>query len=169
MSFSREFPALLSELHQLEFDYADGEGMDFEPYDKFQSPEENADWIRAWTGNDKLTGEEYRVFGQDGSGGLAAFWMVRHGKAILDQPIVFFDSEGDLGVVAKNFQDYLWLLAGGLGPYEAMSGYKRTPVDRFTEFAMKHAASAKKSPADVIAGAKAEFPKFEEDIRALCK
>jgi hypothetical protein len=169
MSFAREFPALLKELHQLEFDYADGDGMDFEPYDQFHPAEENADWIRCWTGNPELTGEEYRIFGQDGTGGYAAFWLVRHGKSILEQPIVFFDSEGDLGVVARNFQDYLWLLAGGVGPYEAIHGYKRGPVERFTEFAMKHAASAKKTPGDVLAAARAEFPKFEEDVRALCK
>ena len=169
MSFSREFPALLSQLHQLEFDYQGGEGMDFEPYDKFQSAEENASWMQAWTGNKQLTGDEYRVFGQDGTGGLAAFWMVRHGKGILDQPIVFFGSEGELGVVAKNFEDYLWLLAGGQGPYEAISGYKRTPVERFAAFATQHASGAKKTPGDVMAAAKAEFPKFEEDVRALCK
>ena len=32
-----QFPNLLTELHQLEFDYADGEGIDFEPYQTFMS------------------------------------------------------------------------------------------------------------------------------------
>jgi hypothetical protein len=63
--------------------------MDFEPYDSFQSAEENADWIHAWTGNQTLDGAEYRIFGQDGTGGLAAIWIARAGAPLLDQPIVF--------------------------------------------------------------------------------
>lgn len=52
----QKFPALLSALHLLEFDYADGEGIDFEPYDEFLAPDEVTDWFRAWTGNSNLTG-----------------------------------------------------------------------------------------------------------------
>ena len=168
-SFSRELPPVLQQLNALEYDYADGEGIDFEPYEEFQSAEENTSWIRAWTGNEALTGAEYRVFGQDGTGGLAAIWMVRKEKPLLDQPIVFFGSEGELGVVASSFEDYLWLLAGGVGPAEAISGYDRKPNETFTEFATKHAKGQKKTAGDVLASAKTEFPKFEEQIRALRK
>jgi hypothetical protein len=168
-NFSRELPPVLKELNALEYDYADGEGMDFEPYEEFQSAEENASWIRAWTGNKELTGAEYRIFGQDGTGGLAAIWLAREGKSLLEQPIVFFGSEGELGVVASTFDDYLWLLAGGVGPLEAVSGYGREPNATFTEFATKHAKGQKKTAGDVLASAKAAFPKFEEQIRALCK
>jgi hypothetical protein len=101
------FPPLLAELHKLEFDYADGEGIDFEPYTEFLSAEDTKSWIQAWTGNNSLEGHEYRIFGQDGSGGYAALWCVRAEQAILEQPIVFFGSEGDLGIVASNFADYL--------------------------------------------------------------
>ena len=80
-------PAVLRELHTLEFHYADGEGIDF---------------------------------GQDGSGGYVAFWLIRLGEDLLRQPIVYFGSEGEIGVVAANFSDYLWLLAGGIGPVEAI-------------------------------------------------
>ena len=79
--FERTFPTLLIQLHQLEFDYDDGNGIDFEPYQEFQSAKDTGDWIKAWTGNHDLTGAEYRIFGQDGSGGYAAFWLVRDGKA----------------------------------------------------------------------------------------
>jgi hypothetical protein len=169
--FDTTFPALLSELHELEFDYAAGEGMDFEPYEEFQSAEQNATWIQAWTGNSELDPREYRIFGADGTGGNAAFWLVRPTKDVLEQPIVFFGSEGEIGVVARNFHEYLWLLADGVGPYEAISygGEKRKPAPDFAAFAQKHASKAKMSAQEVVAAAKKEFPDFEEKIGALCR
>jgi len=170
--FDVKFPKLLTQLHQLDFDYDEGDGIDFEPYQEFQSADDNADWIKAWTGNQELDGAQYRVFGQDGTGGYAAFWLVRNDKPILEQPIVFFGSEGELGVVARDFNDYLWLLAAGIGPYEAISygaDDEREAVAELSDFAAKHAAPQKKSAAEVLAAARAEFPDFEKDIRALCK
>jgi hypothetical protein len=169
--FARAFPAVLRELHALPFEYDGGEGIDFEPYDEFMSPEDNTSWIRAWTGNQDLTGHEYRVFGQDGTGGYAAFWLVRPGADLLEQPIVFFGSEGELGVVAKDFNDYLWVLAHGAGPLEAVSygGETSKPNDAFAKFATQHAPKAKKTAKLAIAAAKKEFPRFEEQIRSLVK
>jgi hypothetical protein len=163
------FPPLLAELHKLEFDYADGEGIDFEPYTEFLSAEDTKSWIQAWTGNNSLEGHEYRVFGQDGSGGYAAFWCVRAEQAILEQPIVFFGSEGDLGIVASNFADYLWLLAGGIGPFEAVAYpvVEKPPNPTFTAFATQHAIAAKKPPSEVLLAASAEFPTFKEDVKLL--
>lgn len=169
--FDRTLPPALAALHRLEFDYADGDGVDFEAFDEFQSARDNQSWIRAWTGNNKLTGAEYRIFGQDGTGGYAAFWLVRPGAALLAQPIVFFSSEGELAVVAADFADYVWLLAGGLGPYEAavQPDLDRAPNEAFTAFAREHAAAAEKSPREVLARAQAEFPDFEATLRALCR
>jgi hypothetical protein len=169
--FETAFPLLLAELHKVPFEYAGGEGIDFEPYEEFQSTTENASWIQAWTGNSDLTGSEYRIFGQDGTGGYAAFWLVRPNAELLDQPIVFFGSEGELGLVAKNFADYLWLLAGGFGPYETIAypDLEREANGSFTAFAKDHAAPAKKPPGEVIAEARREFPNFEKDVRALCR
>src|SRR5690242_4705633 len=152
MSFDVKFPKVLAQLHQLEFDYDEGDGIDFEPYQEFQSADDNADWIRAWTGNKSLDGAEYRVFGQDGTGGYAAFWLVRKDKPILEQPIVFFGSEGELGVVARDFNDYLWLLAGGVGPYEAVSygADEEEEIAEFAQFAAKNAPAQKKSAAEVL-------------------
>ena len=61
--FEVTFPTLLMQLHQLEFDYDDGDGIDFEPYQEFQSAKDTGDWIKAWTGNHDLRGSEYRIFG----------------------------------------------------------------------------------------------------------
>jgi hypothetical protein len=165
------FPTLLMQLHQLEFDYDDGEGIDFEPYQEFQSAKDTGDWIKAWTGNHDLGASEYRIFGQDGSGGYAAFWLVRDGKPILEQPIVFFGSEGEVGVVARDFYDYLWLLAAGIGPCEAVIGAEdeREPIAHFVAFAGKHAEAQKKTAAEVLTAAHSEFPDFEKDLRALCR
>lgn len=169
MSFDRTFPPLLAKLHELPFDY--DQGIDFEPYDQFQPAEENVEWIRAWTGNQELDGAEYRIFGMDGSGGLAALWLVRKDADLLDQPVVFFGSEGELGAVAYDFADYLWLLADGVGPYEAVSYGAESPKPNaaFSAFATEHAPAAKKTGAQVLARAREAFPTFADDFMALSR
>jgi hypothetical protein len=164
------FPTILSDLHELPFDYEDGKGIDFEPYEEFDSEESTIEWFKVWTNNGDADGKLFRIFGQDGSGGKAAFWNIVPDKPTLDQPIVFFGSEGEMGVVAKNFSDYLWLLAGGLGPYEATAypDNKRANV-AFTEFATKHAPEAKKSALEVITEAQAAFPNFKKIIEKTIK
>ncbi len=168
--FDQTFPPLLAELLGIEIDYEEDE-IDFEPYQEFLPAEENATWIQAWTGNKDLTGAEYRIFGQDGSGGYAAFWLARKGKPVLDQPIVFFGSEGELGLVATDFADFAWLMAAGIGPYEAVSygAADSEPQDEFTKFAQKHVPKAKKSAAQVLERAQAAFPDFVKNVKSLCR
>jgi len=173
IKFDTTFPPLLAEVLALEYVYEeeDETGIDFEPYAKFQSPKETKAWIVAWTGNKKLAGAEYRLFGMDGTGGQAAIWIARPGEDLLAQPIVFFGSEGELGVVANDFADYLWLLAEGIGPMEAV-GYgadDSEPNEQFADFAKTHAPDAKKSGAEVLARVKEAFPTFEDDFVALCR
>lgn len=167
--FDTQFPPLLVELLDLDFDY-DADGIDLEPYEAFMDAEDNASWIRAWTGNDSLDGAAYRIFGQDGTGGLATFWLVRDGAGLLEQPIVFFGSEGEVGVVARNFGDFLWLLASGAGPYEAIAygAEDGKGLARFLAFARQHAPAQEKSGAEVLRAARDEFPTFSEEIAALC-
>ncbi|MCY0938767.1 SMI1/KNR4 family protein [Streptomyces sp. H34-S4] len=59
------------------FGYEDGNGVDFEPFPAFLSAAETTEWFQAWTGNGELDGREFRAFGQDGTGGYAAFWLIR--------------------------------------------------------------------------------------------
>jgi len=167
----RSMPKALSELLELAFDYADGNGMDFEPYTDFLSLEDTRSWIQAWTGNKELSGEEYLVFGQDGTGGYAAIWRAWADKGLLDQPVVFFGSEGDLGIIAENFSSFLWLLAGGFGPYEAVAypAEDREANATFTEFANSHASCAPISPHEVLANARRKFPTFEDGVRSSCR
>jgi hypothetical protein len=84
-------------------------------------------------------------------------------KPILEQPIVFFGSEGEVGVVARDFYDYLWLLAAGIGPCEAVIGAEdqREPITHFVAFAGKHAAAQRKTATEVLTAAHSEFPGFE--------
>jgi len=170
----RSFPPLLQQLGQLDFDYADGEGYDFEPFPDFLSESETQHWIRAWTGNATVAGNDFLVFGQDGTGGYTAFWSVRPGAPLLEQPIVFLGSEGSRGVVACNFADYLWLIAGGVGPCEAIEQPDREPAPAeiaqdFLRFAEQHAPDARKTREEVLTAAAQEFPGFDSYIHSLCK
>ena len=170
MSLPRIFPAALSELHKFEFDYDDGEGIDFEPYEEFTSRKEVEEWFKAWTGNKNAECDDYLIFGQDGTGGYAAIWPICQGKALLDQPIVFFGSEGELGVIASNFSDYLWLLSSNIGPYEAVAypDDERPTNDVFLAFANAHATTSRRKVSEIVEAAQFAFPKFEGSIHALC-
>ncbi|MGW2515726.1 SMI1/KNR4 family protein [Streptomyces sp. NPDC001617] len=167
----RSFPPALADVARVEFDYDDGEGVDFEPYDAFDSAEETTDWLRHWTGNHDLDGDAYRVFGQDGTGGLVALWRVRPGRPLADQPVVFLGSEGERGVVAANLSDFLWVLAAGLGPLEVVEFGQREahPNPALTELAERHATTPRRPAEEIIDEAQAEFPTFSDDIDALCR
>ncbi|MGK5520413.1 SMI1/KNR4 family protein [Micromonospora sp. URMC 107] len=169
----RTLPPPLSEAHEVDFDYREGAGVDFEPYPGFLDERETADWLQAWTGNRDLDGAEFRIFGQDGSGGLAAFWLVRQDEPLERQPVVFLGSEGETAVVAQDLGAYLWLLAGGFGPLEATM-YPRhmhdpRPDARLTEIAERWAPSRRVSPAEAITAARSEFPDFAELVGSLCR
>ncbi len=170
MNFSCALPPLLHALHQLPYAYVEGQGIDFLPAAALQPAAKTKVWIKAWTGNPTLTGAEFRVFGHDRTGGTACFWLVQPTAALLAQPIVFFGSQGELGVVAVDFADYVWLLAGGIGPSEAItlgidSGI---PNPSFAEFAATHAPKSEKSPTAVVARAQQDFARFAPSIRAQC-
>ncbi|MFI2511686.1 SMI1/KNR4 family protein [Streptomyces sp. NPDC018972] len=167
----RTLPPALADVARVEFDYDDGKGIDFEPYDAFDSAEETTDWVRRWTGNHELDGDAYRVFGQDGSGGLAAVWYGRPGRPLAEQPVVFMGSEGENGVVAGNLSDFLWVLADGIGPLETVlyDEHEARPNAALTELAERHATTPRRPARDIIAEARAEFPTFAEDMDALCR
>ncbi|MEV6398303.1 SMI1/KNR4 family protein [Streptomyces sp. NPDC051907] len=170
LSDDRVFPPALAAVAGIGFHY-DDDGVDFEPYDRFLTAEETADWLRAWTGNDELDGGDLRVFGQDGTGGYAAFWLVRTGAPLECQPVVFFGSEGELGVVAGDLPGFLWLLADGFGPLEAVEypDGSPNPNPRLAAVAERFTSGERRSAKDVMAEAAREFPDFERTIVALCR
>ena len=166
-SSERTFPELLTKLHELDFDYADGAGYDFEPYTEFLPESETRDWMRIWS-QDRADGSQFLVFGQDGTGGYAAIWRVRPASELLEQPVVFFGSEGAVGMVARNFAEYLWLLAGGIGPMEAVEYPGSPPAPEhvsapFRRFAEAHAPASRAAPAEIVRMAAREFPDFARE------
>jgi hypothetical protein len=169
----RQFPPALGAATAVTFDYADGEGVDFEPFPEFLSAEETSDWFRSWTGNSTVTGDGFRVFGQDGTGGYAAFWMIRPHAVLMDQPIVFLGSEGEVGVVARDLASFLWLLADGFGPYEAVDPRERDraarPIPELARIAESYAPDRRQAAGAVMEQAVREFPSFEATVMALCR
>jgi hypothetical protein len=175
----RAFPAALAALSGIDFPWDYDEktetpapgNIDYEPYDEFDSAEETTGWIRAWTGNDELDGDAFRVFGQDGTGGLAAFWLVRPDEPLVRQPVVFFGSEGETGVVATGLGEFLWLLAGGVGPLEAVEfgAGSGVPHEELRAVAEKYSGIEPRTPAEVLAAARAEFGDFAATVRSWCR
>ncbi|MCX2949100.1 hypothetical protein [Lentzea sp. NEAU-D7] len=174
----RAFPAALTALSRIDFPWEYDEkadepapgNMDYEPYEEFESAGDTTDWIRSWTGNEDLDGAEFRLFGKDGTGGLAVLWLVREGP-LTAQPVVFFGSEGEVGPVATNLSEFLWLLAGGVGPQEAVEfgADSGVPNEELRAVAEKYSGLEPLTPAEVLARARAEFPGFAETVQSWCR
>jgi hypothetical protein len=174
----RDFPAALAALGGIDFPWDYDEktetpapgNIDYEAYQEFDSAAETADWIRAWTGDKELDGAEFRVFGQDGTGGLAALWLVRPGP-LTAQPVAFFGSEGETGIVAASLGEFLWLLAGGVGPQEAIEfgSDSGVPHDELRAVAEEYSGVEPRTPAEVLAAARAEFPDFAATVESWCR
>ncbi|MEU1196820.1 SMI1/KNR4 family protein [Streptomyces sp. NPDC005813] len=173
MPTDRRLPAALAAALATPFEYNGGDGIDFEPFPAFLSAEETTEWFRAWTGNAELSGDGFRLFGQDGSGGYTGFWLIRPSRPLVDQPVVFLGSEGETGVVARDLGAFLWLLAGGFGPWEAATSYDPdwTPSlhHELVAVAERFAADRQQSAAAVIEQATREFPDFDDTIMELCR
>ncbi|WP_194906606.1 SMI1/KNR4 family protein [Catenulispora rubra] len=145
--------------------------VDFEPFEEFLDSEDTADWFRGWTGNPDADAEQFRVFGQTADGGYAAFWLVREDAPLAEQPIVFLGPEGETGVVACDLPSFLWLVADGSGPYEAVEHPTRrsNPHPEFTAVAEKHAGTDRMTAREVVAAARDEFPDFEDTMVELSR
>ncbi len=164
-----DLPSVLKALHQLPS--SDFGTIDYEPLDHFHSPQDNRTWFQAWTGNSEVDGAQFKVFAEDGTGGYTAFWLVRPGGSMDEQPIVFLGSEGARGVVARNLDEYLWLLAGGVGPQEAVEhgGQGARPIAILTAFAKANSRVSPMSVDEVLRHSKASYPDFSAYIDGLCR
>ncbi|RAG87674.1 SMI1/KNR4 family protein [Streptacidiphilus pinicola] len=164
------FPPGLAEAMALPFDYRLGEGVDFEPYEEFLTAEDTTEWFRRWVGNPELAEDEFRLrlFGRNRGGGRVGFWLTRPDQPLVDQPVVVLGSEGEAVVVARSLGDFLWLLAGGFGPWEAATGphgdWVPQPDEAFASLARRYAADHEQTPTAVIEQAALEFPDLDETI-----
>ncbi|WP_236667586.1 MULTISPECIES: SMI1/KNR4 family protein [unclassified Nonomuraea] len=170
-------PTALAEVAEVGFEWEwdeetdEARGCDFELYDQFEEPGRTAWWFRLWTGNQEADGSEFRFFGTTGAGDYTGFWLVRPDAAISDQPVVYIGSGGEHGLIARDLGDLLWLFAAGLGPAEAFADTDSTaqPNEAFRIIAERHAPGGRRSPTQIVATARAEFPHFADHIEAMCR
>ncbi|GAA1971070.1 SMI1/KNR4 family protein [Kitasatospora viridis] len=150
----------------------DDDWVDFEPFAEFDPAEETLGRLRLWTGNPGLDGDLFRLFGQDGTGGQVAFWLVRPGLPVAEQPVVFLGSEGETAVPARDLADFLWLLAAGYGPVEAVGhagpDWTPRPAPELVAVAERYAPGRRRPAAELLALAAGEFPDFDDVVMELC-
>jgi hypothetical protein len=123
---------------------------------------------QAWTKNPDAE-REFAVFGYDGSGGMVAFWLVNPGP-ITEQPVVLLGSEGEVGAVASDLADFLYLLAGGVGPYEAVAYGTFKSENAFPEVAKLAEGLAPRpdrTPEQVLAAANERYADIETRANEL--
>lgn len=111
-------PPPLRAIMDARYNYDDRRGVAFEPYLELEPVAETGWWLRHWTGNPDVTGEEFRPFGRDGGGGYVCSWMIREAADLVDQPVVYLGSDGDVAVLAADAWDALWFFAHGFGPHD---------------------------------------------------
>ncbi|WP_407078012.1 SMI1/KNR4 family protein [Streptomyces sp. NPDC126499] len=171
-SDDRTFPEALVAVAAIPFAFDGGDGADYEPYAAFPSAEETTEWIRAWTGNQELDGDAFLPFGMDGTGGQVAFRRVRPGRPLVEQPVVFLGSEGEVRVLSQDLSGFLWLLAEGFGPLDFVWSQERSPRPsaELAAIAERHGGAASRRPAaEIVAAAAAEFPGFEDEMWEMCR
>jgi hypothetical protein len=165
-------PTALAEMAEVGFEWEwdeetdEARGCDFELYDQFEASDQTAWWFRLWTGNQEVDGSEFRFFGTTGAGDYTGFWLTRPGAPIIDQPVVYIGSEGDVEVIARDLGDLLWLFAAGLF---TDSESPAQPNEAFQAIAERHAPGRRRSPDAIEAAAQAEFPHFSDLIDAMCR
>ncbi len=143
---------------------------EFEVYEQFEHPDETAWWFRQWTGNQEADGGEFRFFGMEGAGGYVGLWLAREGRPLTEQPVVFLGSEGQTAVMAADLASFLWLLAQGIGPWEAVDGGEPEGVDPgAVAIAERHAPDSRRPWQEILRLAREEFPDFEGYIDEQCR
>lgn len=149
---------VLSACCSLEFDLKSS-GIDFEPFQEIWNADHSRAWLREWAGgaDHDESSDTFRIFGRDRSGGCAALWIRNPSLSLDEQPIVCFESEGKSHLVAQNAKNFLWLLASGVGPLEAVRSlrpdYEAKPHRKAHKAALRLAGDAKKSARDIVLSA----------------
>jgi hypothetical protein len=85
---------------------------------------------------------------------------------------VFLGSEGEIGPIACDLADFLYLLAGGVGPYEAVeygSTSGKPTFPKIGKLAATLVERAGRTPLDVLAAATDQYLDIHERMTALNK
>jgi hypothetical protein len=177
-----DVPPPLRAIMDARYDYDDGRGVDFEPYPALEPAAETGWWLRHWTADPDVTGEELRPFAQDGGGGYVCSWMIRPGAELVDQPVVYLGSDGDLAVLAGDAWDALWFFAHGFGPHDVPSEFEageryfrpdpqravRTHIE-LTRAASRLAPGRRRPVEQIVADAPAGLPDLRAWVDDLCR
>jgi hypothetical protein len=143
-------------------------GFDLEPYPAFLSAQATDRSFGPISPECERPSGHFRVFGLEGAGGHMAFWLVRRGVPLTDQPVVFLGSEGEAVVVTSDLADLLWMLAQGYGPMEAgMPEWRRADWSaverpRLVAIAERYAPGRRRPVQELIAAAQQEYLDFEQ-------
>ena len=116
----------------------------------------------AWFDGRREPAARFRVFGEEGSGGLYAYWLCE-GRRPPDAPIVLLGSEGETRVIASNEDEFLALLAcdiADLGMYDnEPSG--SPDHERYLAWLREQGLSPASHPQATMASAERAFPGLE--------
>lgn len=109
------------------------------------------------------------MFGQDGSGGYAAFYDEGGATPVEELPVVFLGSEGEIGTVAANLGDLLALLAQGTGPAEVVEcgSVAYPPLPEVVAIHSRVSDAPPATPEEISARARLAAPGFEPYIQSL--
>lgn len=90
-----------------------------EHLDGFEFQEADQETLDAWFNTKNGNQSKYLYsFAQDGTGGMFCLWSESGSNDLENGQVVYLSSEGDFGVLAANFDDFLSVLAGGLNLYD---------------------------------------------------
>lgn len=150
---SEPLPHALQDLAKVDLLWDVKDGVDLELKDRLSTEAEAADDLRAWTGQAATGPVPFRFFGQDGTGSLYGFWLLRTEAPLGEQPVVFLGSEGELGVVSRDLPDFVVLLSRRVPAYEVVSKtekFAERPMPGIRAVAERHFPQALSRTTDAI-------------------
>lgn len=162
-------PPALQDLAKVDRLWDVEEGVDLELYRHLPTPAEAADQLRRLTGTAAAEPVPFRFFGEDGTGSQYCFWLMRTDAPLEEQPVAFFGSEGELGVLAKDLPDFLLLLSRRISVFDVIEKAKKfaeRPMPEIRAVAERHFPEAlPRATESVVAEARALNKAFKRALQ----
>lgn len=150
---SDPLPIALQDLGKVDQLWDVEEGVDLELDSGLSTLQEAAQELQSWLGTAPAVVVPIRWFGQDRSGGRYGLWILHAEAALEAQPVVFFGSEGEHGVIARDLADFLVLLSRGISVLDVIEKTKKfdvRPMPAIRVVAQRHAPQAMARATEVI-------------------